>query len=245
MVLDRSHSRSPELAAEKLKTIAVTVTDDDPLISYKISNRIGASHPDWLLAQLGVAYDTAFALSSLPKAERQEAVQKARVAADKALRMAPDFGDTYAPWCLLHPSTYSRECEDRLRAGMEADPDAPFTPVFLSSLLYKVGRFEESSQFARTGLAGIPSIPTSYGGSYALRSCSGKRKKRSNCSRRQFGGGPSIRVSTGIVSLLTHSPAISTARRKRLGNCRRAYWTGRDPRLRLCCPRSTRVIWSA
>jgi DNA-binding winged helix-turn-helix (wHTH) protein/tetratricopeptide (TPR) repeat protein len=159
MVLDRSHSRSPELAAEKLKTIAVTVTDDDPLISYKISNRIGASHPDWLLAQLGVAYDTAFALSSLPKAERQEAVQKARVAADRALRMAPDFGDTYAPWCLLHPSTYSRECEDRLRAGMEADPDAPFTPVFLSSLLYKVGRFEESSQFARTGLAGDPFHP--------------------------------------------------------------------------------------
>jgi DNA-binding winged helix-turn-helix (wHTH) protein/tetratricopeptide (TPR) repeat protein len=159
MVLDRSHSGSPELAAEKLKTIAVTVTDDDPLISYQISRRIGASHPDWLLAQLGVAYDTAFAISSLPKGERREAVEKARVAADKALRMAPDFGDTYAPWCFLHPSTYSRECEDRLRAGMAADPDAPFTPVFLSSLLYNVGRFEESSQFARTGLAGDPFHP--------------------------------------------------------------------------------------
>lgn len=159
MVLDRSHSDSPELAAEKLKTIAVTVTDDDPLISYQISRRIAASHPDWLLAQLGVAYDTAFSLSSLPKGERREAVEKARIAADKALGMAPDFGDTYAPWCLLHPSTYSRECEDRLRAGMEADPDAPFTPVFLSSLLYNVGRFEESSQFARTGLAGDPFHP--------------------------------------------------------------------------------------
>jgi DNA-binding winged helix-turn-helix (wHTH) protein/tetratricopeptide (TPR) repeat protein len=159
MVLDRRHSDTPELTADKLKSIAITVSGDDPLAGYEISRRIAEKQPDSLLAQLGLAYDTAFALSSLPKAQRAEAVRKARLAADKALRMAPEFGDTYGPWCHLHPATQSRECEDRLRAGMKADPDAPFTPVFLSSLLFNVGRFEESSQFARTGLAGDPFHP--------------------------------------------------------------------------------------
>lgn len=159
MVLDRRHSDKPDLTADKLKSIAITVSGDDPLGGYEISRRIAERQPDSLLAQLGLAYDTAFALSSLPKAQRAEAVRKARLAAEKALRMAPEFGDTYGPWCHLHPATQSRECEDRLRAGMKADPDAPFTPVFLSSLLFNVGRFEESSQFARTGLAGDPFHP--------------------------------------------------------------------------------------
>lgn len=159
MVLDRRHSDAPEVTAEKLKTIGVTVTEQDPLVSYQISRRMGESHPDWVLTQLGVAYDTAFALGSLPKQERPEAVRKARIAADRALRMAPDFGDTYVPWCLLRPPNASRECEDRMRAGMKADPDAPFTPVFLSSLLFNAGRFEEASQFARTALVGDPFHP--------------------------------------------------------------------------------------
>ena len=159
MVLARRHSGSPELTAEKLKSIAITVAEQDPLVSYQISRRLEEGHPEWVLSQLGVAYDTAFALSSLPRHERPEAVRKARTAADRALKMAPDFGDTYVPWCLLRPQYVSRECEDRLRAGMKADPDAPFAPVFLSSLLFSSGRFEESSQFARTGLAGDPFHP--------------------------------------------------------------------------------------
>jgi DNA-binding winged helix-turn-helix (wHTH) protein/tetratricopeptide (TPR) repeat protein len=159
LVLNESHSETPELTAEKLKSISITVSEDDPLAGYEISRRLARTHPDALLTQLGVAYDTAFALTSLPRQDRPEAVRTARIAADKALRMAPDFGDTYAPWCLLHPMTQSRQCEDRLRAGMRADPDAPFTPVFLSSLLFNVGRFEESWQFARTALAGDPFHP--------------------------------------------------------------------------------------
>lgn len=46
-----------------------------------------------------------------------------------------------------------------MRAGLEADPDAPFVPAFLSSLLYAVGRFEEAAQFARTSLAADPFHP--------------------------------------------------------------------------------------
>lgn len=159
VVLDRRHSKNPELTAERLKTIAMTVAGEDPLGGYEISRRVAEKHPDWLLAQLGVAYDTSFALGSLPGQDRPEAVSKARIAADMALRMAPDFGDSYAPWCTLHPSTRGRECEDRLRAGMKADPDAPTTPGFLSDLLFDVGRFEESSQFARIALAGRPFHP--------------------------------------------------------------------------------------
>jgi len=159
MVLDRRQSGSPELTADKLKTITNTVNNDDPLVSYQISRRVAQTNPNSVLAQLGVAYDTAFALDSMPKEERPDAVRRARLAADNALRMAPRFGDTYVPWCLLRPPTHSRECEDRMRAGMRADPDAPFVPVFLSSLLYSMGRFEESAQFARAALAADPFHP--------------------------------------------------------------------------------------
>lgn len=160
MVLDRRQSGNPDLTADKLKTITIIVSNQDPLASYQISRRVAQTHPDSVLAQLGLAYDTAFALGSLPREERPEAVRRARIAAQKAFRMDPDFGDTYVPWCLLRPaSIHSRECEDRMRAGLEADPDAPFVPAFLSSLLYAVGRFEEAAQFARTSLAADPFHP--------------------------------------------------------------------------------------
>lgn len=159
LVLDLRHSGGAEVTAQKLKDIATTVSEEDPLVSYQISRRLAEKHPDSLLALLGVAYDTAFALSSLPPEERASAAERARVSADRLLQIAPDFGDSYAPWCLLRPVTTSRQCEDRLRAGMKADPDAPFTPVFLSSLLFNAGRFEESSQFARIALAGDPFHP--------------------------------------------------------------------------------------
>ena len=159
MVLDRRQFGSPDLTADKLKTITIELSNDDPLVSYQISRRVAQTHPDSVLAQLGVAYDTAFALSSLPREERPEAVRRARIAADRALRIDPAFGDTYVPWCLLRPPTHSRECEDRMRAGMKADPDAPFVPLFLSSFLYSMGRFEEAAQFARSGLAADPFHP--------------------------------------------------------------------------------------
>ena len=159
LVLDRRHSGDPNLTADQLKAITITVSGQDPLGGYEISRRNIEKHPKSLLSQLGLAFDTAFALSSLPEGERPAAVRRARMAADEALRLGPDFGDSYAPRCYLHPPTYTRECEDRLRAGMKADPDAPFVPFFLSSLLFDAGRFEESSQFARIGLAGHPFHP--------------------------------------------------------------------------------------
>ncbi|GLR46413.1 winged helix-turn-helix domain-containing protein [Sphingomonas astaxanthinifaciens] len=159
MVLDRRTSESPGFTAEKLKQIAITVANQDPLGAYRIAQRMAETQPNSLMTQLALAFDTSFALPAIPREERAEAVRRARLAADRGLRMAPDFGDTHAPWCFLHPSTFARGCEDRLRAGLRADPDAPFVPVFLSSLLFDSGRFEESSQFARLGLASDPFHP--------------------------------------------------------------------------------------
>lgn len=159
MVLDRRWPVSPQFTADKLKAIATTVNSQDPLAAYAISRKQVADHPNVPLAQLGLAFDTAFALGALPEAERPAAVQKARVAADRAQQMAPDFGDTYVPWCLLRPATFARECEDRMRAGMKADPDAPFVPSFLSGFLLNVGRYQESLQFARMALIGDPYHP--------------------------------------------------------------------------------------
>jgi hypothetical protein len=107
-----------------------------------------------------LAFNTAFALSQLPRDERAEAVAEALRAADRAVLLGPDFGDAYSPWCLLHNESFRAECEDRLRAARRADPDAPFLNTFLSHLLRGVGRFDESADLARLAHTHDVYVPT-------------------------------------------------------------------------------------
>jgi hypothetical protein len=59
------------------------------------------------------------------------------------------------------------QCEDRLRAGMRAAPDASFDNWFLSRLLNNVGRIHEAAELARLSLAHDQYMP--YKISHALR----------------------------------------------------------------------------
>ncbi len=159
LILDRRHPVGPDLTADMLKQIGMIVQGDDPLAAYAVSRRLAKREPNSPLSQIALAFNTGFALGALPRDQRSEATRRGRVAADNALRLAGDFGDTYVPWCLLHPQTLISQCEDRMRAGLKADPNAPFVPTFLSSLLLNVGRYRESLELARASLADHPYQP--------------------------------------------------------------------------------------
>jgi DNA-binding winged helix-turn-helix (wHTH) protein/tetratricopeptide (TPR) repeat protein len=153
MALDRRHPTDPAISAQLLKKSALSVQGGDALQAYEISRQLVPRAPNSAIAQLGLAFETGFALEGIPRDQRPAAIAAARRAADRAMVLAPEFGDVYAPWCVLHSRTRFGECEDRLRAGLRADPDAPFVPAFIASLMDNVGRFDEALQFARMSLA--------------------------------------------------------------------------------------------
>jgi TolB-like protein len=159
MMLDRRHPVDVALLADLLQG-SDFAGDNLGLQSYQRTKRVAAKAPDLQSAQIGVAFQTAFALAQIPSQERADAVAAARRAADRAIALGPDFGDTYATWCLLHSESRMVECEDRLRAGRKIDPDAPFLNTFLSHLMRNVGRFKESMELANLAHAHDVYVPT-------------------------------------------------------------------------------------
>ena len=153
MALDRQQHSDPAITAELLRQMTLTVEGGDSLRAYEISRRIAPRAPQSAIAQLSLALNTGFAIGQLPGNQRAEAVAAARRASETAKALAPKFGDVYIPWCLLHSPVRMAECEDRLRAGMRADPEAPFVTFFLSVYLTDVGRSGEALELARLSLA--------------------------------------------------------------------------------------------
>lgn len=143
ITLDRRYRPDPSVMAELL------APTDDPLQAYQVVKRVAAKAPRVPAAQIGVAFRTAFVLGALPREERPSAVAAARRAADRALALAPQHGDTYATWCLLHSETLFAACEDQLRIGKRVDPDAAYVNTFLGNLLRNVGRFDDAGKNSR------------------------------------------------------------------------------------------------
>lgn len=159
-LLDRRDPLDPVLLAELLRGHDFTDFIGDQLKAYQDSKRIAAKAPNVRSAQTGQAFGTAFVLGLLPRDERAEAVAEARRAADRALSLDPGVGDTYGAWCYLHSETRMAECEDRLRAGKQADPDASFLNTFLNHHLRAVGRFDEALALARLAHSRDTYVPT-------------------------------------------------------------------------------------
>ena len=153
MVLDRRHRASPEITSALLKQLFLDQGDGGALRGYEIARQVAPKAPDSPSAQLSLAFNTGFALRDLPREQRSAALASARLSANRALRLAPEFGDAHIPWCLLHSPYLLVECEQHLRAGMKADAHAPFVTLILSKLLADVGRNDESLGLARLSLA--------------------------------------------------------------------------------------------
>lgn len=161
-ILDRRRPIAPALMAELLRGNDFN-SPLESLEQFHIAKRLAAKEPSLAPAQLNYAFGTGFALAQLPREERAGEVAAARRAAEKAIALQPDFGDTYASWCMLHSETRLAECEAQLREGLRADPDAPFLNSFLSHHLRGVGRYEESDERARLAHTRDVYVPTKIG----------------------------------------------------------------------------------
>jgi tetratricopeptide (TPR) repeat protein len=160
LAIERQHPSNPAVVAALLQGSQAGLDGAGALHDYQKTRPLAATNPNSALAQLTFAFNAAFALGDIPSEQKEDAVAAARSAADRAVALAPDFGDTYAPWCLLHSEQRMVECENHLRAGMRADPDAPFANWFLASrILEPAGRQDEALELARVSLAHDPYMP--------------------------------------------------------------------------------------
>jgi TolB-like protein/tetratricopeptide (TPR) repeat protein len=163
LAIERQHPSDPAITATLLQGGSAGLDNVGDLGSYERARRLAAKAPDSPLAQSGLAFNAAFALGQLPQDQRAEAVALGRKAYERALALAPEFGGNYIPWCLLHSEQRRIECENHLRAGMQADPDGAFTNFFLAVLLVDVGRNKEATELARVSLAHDPYMPHKIG----------------------------------------------------------------------------------
>lgn len=158
--LEIRHPSDPTVIADLMRQLDFL---GDPLQGYQAAQRAVVKDPDSAFANVALAFDTAWNLEQLPLGERADAVNAARKAAERALQLAPEFGDAYAVSCFLRSETLLRDCEDRLRKARKIDPGTPFVDAFLSALLRTVGRFDESRALAQLTLARDPYVPTKIG----------------------------------------------------------------------------------
>lgn len=166
LVLEKRRGSDPAIMADLFNSLDFTNAFGTAR-AYQAIQRAAARAPESPFAQVSLAFSTAFALHEVPREEREQAVANARRAGEKALKLAPDFGDSFGTWCFLHSETRKTECEDRLRAGKRVDADAPFLNTFLGDLLRSVGRFDESAEVISLSLSRDPYVPTKIG--YMLR----------------------------------------------------------------------------
>lgn len=159
MVLDPRQHLSPAAASELMRAMSVQIEDGDSLQAYQLSRHAASLSPNSAFAQLSVAMEAGFSIDSIPRDERDETLAIARRASDRARAMAPEFGDVYIPWCMLHNPARKVECEARLRKALSVDYRSSFVPGYLSALHYDAGRFDEALQLAEQSRDNDPYKP--------------------------------------------------------------------------------------
>ena len=159
MVLDPQEHLSPEIASELMNAITLTIEDHDNLRAYQLSRHAAELAPNSAFAQLALAMQTGFSISSIPQGQRTEALTLARRSSDRARQLAPEFGDVYLTWCLLHSPVRMTECDAHVHHALQVDSISSFVPGYLSSLYYNAGRIDEALQLASQSLANDPYKP--------------------------------------------------------------------------------------
>ncbi|MEA3080871.1 MAG: hypothetical protein QOD54_539 [Sphingomonadales bacterium] len=169
--LDREHPSDPAVIANLLDT---NQTSFDSQRAFQRARRVAQGAPDSAIAQLALAMSTGLNVMVIPTAERSGALASGRAAAARAIRLAPDFGDVYIPWCMLHAEARIAECEASLRHGLAADPNAPSVLSTLGILLRNVGRLDEALPIAAESLARSPYGPGKMANSLIALEASGQ-----------------------------------------------------------------------
>jgi tetratricopeptide (TPR) repeat protein len=159
MKLDRSHPSDPAITAQLLNAEAVHQDGEVKLRAYEIVRQLAGRAPNSVIVQYALAAEAGDTFAELPLDQRAAAVEAGRQAADRAIQLAPDFGDVYGQWCSLHSSILVGQCEDHLRKGLSVEPDAPLAIYGLGMILNAGGRVDESLQLAQVSLAKNPADP--------------------------------------------------------------------------------------
>lgn len=188
ITLERRHPSNPAIARQLFEQASSGLKGAGNLSDYENSRRLAVAAPGSPLAQIDIAYDTAFALDQLPMRDRENAVEFARRSSERAINLAPESGEPYAPWCMLHSETRYSECESRLRTAVRIDPDAPFASWFLARLvLSAVGRNAEAAELARVSLAHDPYMPNKIGLAVELMEVAGRPDEAEQLYRKSRG----------------------------------------------------------
>lgn len=174
LAIEKNHPSDPEVLTDLLRQLDFT---GDRLTTYQNVRRAAARGQKSAFAQISLALHTTLILGELPRQERPAAVAAALKAADKAIKLAPEFGDTYAAWCYLHSEVYRVECEDRLVAAKKIDPQAPFLNQFYSHLLRQVGRLDEAAETMRLAYTLDPYVPTKISAMLRMLEYRGEREE--------------------------------------------------------------------
>lgn len=179
--LDRAHPSDPATVANLL---GPTPSKFDSMREFEFARQKAPLAPDSAIAQMALAISTGKNLFELPIADRPAVLARGQQAAARAIRLAPNFGDSQVQWCMLHAEAWIAECEGRLRAGMAADPAAGAAPSILAHLLLNVGRIDEAGSVASYSLAEDPYVPAKIAGSLNAIEAAGQSREADTLYRR-------------------------------------------------------------
>ena len=102
MRLDRNRPSDPAVTAALLRAASLNVEAGDVLRAYEVARQIAPKAPNSAIAQISLASEAGSVLDELPSEQKSAAVAAGRQALDRALTLAPTFGDGYAVWCSLY-----------------------------------------------------------------------------------------------------------------------------------------------
>ena len=182
LLADHRYPSNPTIVANLFRETDPDQTNQ--LSDYDRTHRLAARAPESAIAQMALALDSAWALYDLPREQRAEVAAVGRAAANRLERLAPEFGDSYVPWCLLHSPARSAECEDRLRVAKKRDPDSPWLDFVLAQELKIGGRMIEALQLARHSLAADEFIPVKIGLTLRTLEATGQKEEAEQLYRR-------------------------------------------------------------
>jgi DNA-binding winged helix-turn-helix (wHTH) protein/TolB-like protein len=154
--LDRAYPSDPAVVANLLNS---NTSSFESQRNFEIARRTAPNAPNSAIAQLSMAMTTGFNLEATPAAQKPSTLAAGREAAARLRQLAPQFGDSYLPWCFLHAEVRIAECESELDKGFAVDPSAQSLGIVLGKLLINVGRVDEAVAIDKTTLAKNP-----YGG---------------------------------------------------------------------------------
>lgn len=151
--LDRDYPSNPALLASLLNSGSSSFESQR---DFEIARRIAQNASDSAIAQFALAKTAGFNLDAGPPFQRTATLSAGREAAARLVRLAPQFGDSYVPWCYLHAEVRITECERELEKGLAVDPGAQSAGIVLAKLLINVGRIAEAVPIEMTMLAKNP-----------------------------------------------------------------------------------------